>query len=189
LSIAGILLAAGSGSRFGGGKLLHPLPDGTPIGLASLRSLKQALPRVLAVVRDGDSRLRDLLAAEGVPVIACADAHLGLSRSLVCGVRASMDASGWVFALGDMPFVAPGTTRAVATRLAATGAIVVPRYQGRRGNPVGLGAAYREALLEVQADEGARSILRRHERDVTAVDCEDPGILRDIDRREDLSSA
>ena len=36
--IVGILLAAGAGTRFGGGKLLHPLPDGVPMGVASVRN-------------------------------------------------------------------------------------------------------------------------------------------------------
>ena len=99
MKIVGILLAAGSGSRFGGGKLLHRLPDGTPIGVASLRNLKQALPDVLAVVRSGDDELRALLETEGVAVQVCDDAHLGMSRSFVCGVRATEDAGGWVIAV------------------------------------------------------------------------------------------
>jgi CTP:molybdopterin cytidylyltransferase MocA len=57
LRICGILLAAGAAKRFGGGKLLHPLPDGTPLGVAAARNLAMALPGVLAVVRPGDSAL------------------------------------------------------------------------------------------------------------------------------------
>ena len=52
--IAGVLLAAGEASRFGGAKLGHPLPDGTPIGVASARNLAGAgLDRCLAVVAPG----------------------------------------------------------------------------------------------------------------------------------------
>ncbi len=187
MAITGILLAAGSGSRFGGGKLLHPLRDGTPIGVASLRSLTSALPEVLAVVRQGDEALRALLAAEGIAVVLCVDAHMGMSRSLACGVRASMDASGWVFALGDMPFVAPATTATIASKLEAAGGIVVPAIRGQRGNPVGFAARFREDLLDVRGDEGARSVVRRHPSAITVVDCDDPGILQDVDRLEDLS--
>jgi molybdenum cofactor cytidylyltransferase len=186
LAITGILLAAGSGSRFGGGKLLHPLSDGTPIGVASLRSLKAAVGDVVAVVREGDERLREALAAEDVRVALCMDASVGQSRSLVCGVRASMDAAGWVFALGDMPFVAPATTRAIAAALADADGIVLPQYQGKRGNPVGFSARYRPLLLDLEGDEGARSIVRQRSAEIRLVECDDPGILRDIDRREDL---
>lgn len=138
------------------------------------------------MVKPRDTRLRELLAAEGARVVACADAHEGMSRSLVCGVAAASGASGWVFALGDMPFIAPATIRAVAAKVEETRAIAMPEYRGKRGNPVGFGARYRTLLLGVGGDEGARSIVRARPQEVFAVACDDPGILRDIDRREDL---
>jgi molybdenum cofactor cytidylyltransferase len=186
LKIVGILLAAGSASRFGGGKLLHPLADGTPIGVASLRSLRAALPEVLAVVRNGDEGLRALLEAEGVCVRVCSDAHLGMARSFVCGVDASRDADGWVIALADMPFVLTQTIKAIAERIAQTGRIAIPAYRRQRGHPVGFGRRYLEELLRLQGDEGARSVIGRHSRDVEIIDCDDRGTLRDIDTPADL---
>lgn len=187
MRIVGILLAAGSGSRFGGGKLLHPLADGTPIGVASLRNLKQALPEVVAVVRVGDDALRVRLEAEGVAVHLCQDAQIGMSRSFVCGVRACADADGWVIALGDMPFIQPRTIRTVAQNIEGAGRIAIPAWQGRRGHPIGFGKRYREELLDVSGDEGARTVVQRHADEVVILDCDDPGILRDIDTRADLS--
>ena len=184
--ITGILLAAGSGSRFGGGKLLHPLADGTPIGIASLRNLREALPEVLAVVRSGDDRLRRLFEVEGVCVRICGDAHLGMARSFVSGIDASRDADGWVIALGDMPFVLPRTIKTIAERIANTGRIAIPAYRGERGHPVGFGRRYRDELLTLQGDEGARSVIGRHPHDLEIVDCDDRGILRDIDTPADL---
>ncbi len=185
--ITGILLAAGSGSRFGGGKLLHPLPDGTPIGVASLRNLKSALAEAIAVVRSGDDRLRDLLEHEGVTVHLCEDAHLGMARSLVRGIDASRHAGGWVIALGDMPFVLPQTIAAIAGRIGQSGRIAVPAWRGERGHPVGFGRAYLDELLRLQGDEGARSIMARHPGELEIVDCDDRGILRDIDTPADLA--
>ena len=177
----GVLLAAGSGTRFGGGKLLHPLRDGTPIGVVSLRNLKKALPEVIAVVRAGDDELSNLLGSEGVAVISCEDAHLGMARSLACAIRASMNAGAWVIALGDMPYVAPATVSSVALQLARSGGIVVPAYRGARGHPVGFGQRYRVELVGLEGDEGARSVIKRHSPEVEIIDCDDPGILRDID--------
>ena len=184
--ITGILLAAGSGSRFGGGKLLHCLPDGTPIGIASLRNLRASLPEVLAVVRSGDDALRRLLEAEGIAVLICTDAHLGMARSLVCGIDASRNADGWVIALGDMPFLLPQTIKTIAGHIAQTGRIAIPAYRGERGHPVGFGRRYLDELLKLQGDEGARSVIARHPRDLEIVDCDDRGILRDVDTPADL---
>lgn len=186
MKIVGILLAAGSGSRFGGGKLLHPLADGTPIGVASLRNLKQALPEVIAVVRAGDDALRALLEAEGAEVRVCQDAQLGMSRSFVCGVAASAAADGWIIALGDMPFLQPETIRTVARRVKETGGIVIPAWRGQRGHPVGFGKRYLKDLLEVRGDEGARAVIKRHANDAEVIECNDRGSLRDIDSRADL---
>ena len=184
--IQGILLAAGSGSRFGGGKLLHCLPDGTPIGIASLRNLRASLPEVLAVVRSGDDALRRLLEAEGIAVLICTDAHLGMARSLVCGIDASRNADGWVIALGDMPFLLPQTIKTIAGHIAQTGRIAIPAYRGERGHPVGFGRRYLDELLKLQGDEGARSVIARQPRDLEIVDCDDRGILRDVDTPADL---
>jgi molybdenum cofactor cytidylyltransferase len=185
--ICGILLAAGSGSRFGGGKLLAKLPDQTPIGVASWRNLARALSRCIAVVRSGDSALREMLEAEGAQIVECNDAHLGMSRSLITGLRATGDVDGWVIALGDMPYINPRTISLVSDAIAAQALIALPTYQGARGHPVGLSARLREELLAVQGDEGAREVVRRHADECCLIACDnDPGILHDIDTRSDI---
>lgn len=184
--IIGILLAAGSGSRFGGDKLLHPLSDGTPVGVASLRHLQAALPDVIAVVRSADKRLGQLLGKEGANVVLCEDAGQGMARSLVCAIGASRDAHGWVIALGDMPFLQARTIGMIAERLAQTDRIVIPAYRGERGHPVGFGRIYRDELLALQGDEGARSVIARHRTELETIDCGDPGVLRDVDTPADL---
>lgn len=184
--IQGILLAAGSASRFGGGKLLHPLADGTPIGIASLRILKSALPDVIVVVRAGDEKLQAMFEGENVGVQVSRDAHLGMGHSLVSGIDASREAGGWVIALADMPFLLPATIEAVARRIAGTGRIALPAYCGERGHPVGFGNRYRDELLKLGGDAGARALIGRHGDDVEVMECDDPGVLRDIDTRADL---
>ena len=186
MMISAILLAAGSGSRFGGGKLLAQLPDGTPIGVASWRNLISAVSRCIVVVRAGDTALRGMLEAQGAEVVVCDDARIGMSRSLIAGLRATGKVDGWVIALGDMPYIKPETITGVSEAIGAQALIALPTYQGMRGHPVGLSARLREELYEVQGDEGAREVLKRHAQDCIQIACDDPGILRDIDTVEDI---
>lgn len=183
----GILLAAGSGSRFGGGKMLAPLPDGTPIGVASWRNLVATLADSVVVIRSGDTRLRNMLHAEGAMIIECADAHAGMSRSLIAGITATTNASGWVIALGDMPYIRPATVARIANAIEGGELIAMPTFGGERGHPVGLSARLQSELMAIKGDEGAREIIRRHAGEIRLIACDDDaGILRDIDRREDL---
>jgi len=185
--IAAILLAAGSGSRFGGDKLLHPLEDGVAIAAHAARNLLAATPDVIAVVRWGDFPLYEMLEQEGCQVTMFQGAARGMGASLAHGVKEARGAGGWVVALADMPRIAPATIRAVAAALEAGAQIAAPACRGERGHPVGFGAALRDELLALDGDQGARAVLERHRDAVKLVECDDPGILFDVDRKSDTA--
>ncbi len=188
--IRGILLAAGSSSRFGANKLMHPLPDGqhvgAPIAVASARNLAAALPNPIAVVRPGVPALEAALREAGCEVVVCPDADQGMGASLACAVAASVDAFGWVVALADMPYIATDTIRKVARWIGDGAVIAAPVYKGSRGHPVGLTEWVREELLSLRGDEGARRILQRHAGSIQMISVDDPGCLKDIDTPQDL---
>src|SRR3990172_8191356 len=184
--ICGILLAAGFSRRFGSNKLLHNLPEGTPIAVAAARHMVSAMPRTVAVVRPGAKRLAQLLCEAGCEVVASRNARDGMGASLASGVRASGDAHGWVVALADMPFIRPATIRSVAAELGAGGVIVAPFRGGLRGHPVGLARRFREDILGLSGDQGARTLLQKHPDWITLLESDDPGILQDIDTPGDL---
>lgn len=184
--ISGILLGAGAGSRFGGGKLIHPLFDGTPIGVRAWRTLSAALPEVTVVVRAGDVRAEAMFREVGASVVLCPDAHLGMGHSLACAVRATASAAGWVIALADMPAVLPSTICAIGQRLEQGSGIVVPVHRGERGHPVGFSADYRDRLMGLTGDSGARAILKESAASVERIEVDDPGILQDVDTHEDV---
>lgn len=186
LGPVGILLAAGAGRRYGGDKLLAPLPDGTTIGEASCRAMHAALGSVVAVLRPGDAALAAALAECGARIVHCARADEGMGASLACGVEAAADAQGWVVGLADMPWVASATIRAVADALVAGASIAAPFHRGERGHPVGFSAAHRDALSALRGDEGAKGVLAAHRTALVRIDVDDPGVLRDIDLRADL---
>ena len=188
--IVGVLLAAGRGERFGGGKLLVPLPAGpnagVALGVAACRNLRAAVGGVIAVVRPGDPALVASLAREGAHVVVAANADGGMGASLAAGIAAASGADGFVVALGDMPWVAPATIRAVVEALRSGASIAAPRYHGGRGHPVGFAAAHRAELVALAGDQGARTIVEANASLVTFVDVDDTGVLADVDVPGDL---
>jgi molybdenum cofactor cytidylyltransferase len=184
-NIVGVLLAAGRGSRFGGNKLLAPLPDGTAIAVAAARHLIDALPDSVAVLRPGDEILASLLAAEGLRIVVNPHADGGMGTSLARGVAAA-ETDGWVIALADMPAIRPETIAAVAAALAAGAPLAAPVYRGQRGHPIGFASRFRSALTSLAGDRGGRDILTQHDDELRLIEVDDPGVLVDIDYPDDM---
>lgn len=182
----GILLAAGRSTRFGSDKLLHPLPHGTPIAVASARAMLAAMPRVVAAVNQDNQMLARLLAAEGIEVIPAPSQDEGMGSSLAACIAASPGACGWVVALADMPFIRPDTISAVLSALQSGAPLAAPLFRGQRGHPVGFSSRFRKALLALRGDEGARHLLREQREELELIECLDAGVIRDIDHPDDL---
>ena len=185
-SIVGILLAAGASRRFGADKLTQLLPDGDLVAVRACRNLLAGTDRVLAVVRPGSEELTALLQAEGAEVRICAEAGQGMGTSLVFGIRACPDAAGWLIALADMPWIKPATIRKLADALRSGAAIAAPCWQGRRGHPVGFSPIFGPELAALSGDEGAKKVIQKHPEQLRLIDCDDAGVLQDIDKPEDL---
>jgi molybdenum cofactor cytidylyltransferase len=187
LKFVGLLLAAGSASRFGSDKLQHPLPHGVAIAVQAARHLKAAVPTVIAVVRPGSEPTARALAAEGCEVVVCDRAAEGMGASLACAARAAGAADGYLVALADMPFVRPSTICAVRDALAQGAMLAAPYWRARRGHPVGFAGRLRPELEALAGDEGAKRLLDAHAAQLVKVPVGDPGAIRDIDKPADLA--
>jgi molybdenum cofactor cytidylyltransferase len=177
----GILLAAGQGTRFGSNKLLQPLADGTPMAVASARTLHTVLAHCIAVVNDAQGRVARLLAAAGLQVIANPNAPDGMGTSIACGVAASPNAGGWVIALADMPAIPVRVMQSVADGLVRGADIIAPVYSGLRGHPVGFAQRHAPVLRALHSDRGARDIIAAHRDTLELIDTQDSGVILDID--------
>ena len=188
MNVVAILLAAGSATRFGSDKLLHPLPHEVPIAIQAARHLRVVFEEnVLAVLRPDAKELSVLLRGEGCRIVVCDNAAEGMGASLACAVRAAGDAQGFVIALADMPFIRSSTIAAVRDALAAGAPLVAPFFRARRGHPVGIAAKFRHQLEALKGDEGARNIIAANGESLSKIPVGDPGVLRDIDTPGDLA--
>ena len=191
MKIVGLLLAAGSATRFGSDKLQHSLPHGVAIAVQAARHLRSAVPTVVAVVRPGSEQLAERLKKENCDIAVCDNAAEGMGASLACAARAAAHlypgADGYLVALGDMPFVRPSSIAAVRDALAGGAAFAAPFWRARRGHPVGIAGQFFEQLAGLRGDQGAKALLAAHPGRLVKIPVGDPGVIRDIDTPADLA--
>lgn len=190
--VAGVVLAAGTSSRYGDrNKLLESADSDEPLVRIATRTLLDAgVDPVVVVVGHEADRVAAAVADLPVETVENEAFRAGQSTSVRVGVDAvaahepAVDAV--IVALGDMPFVAPDTVRAlVAAYAAGVGDALAPAYEGRRGNPVLFDRRFFPALTDVDGDVGGRAILLGSD-DAALVAVDDPGVRRDVDEPGDV---
>ncbi len=186
-----VVPAAGSAERFGGKKLLA-LVDGEPLLDRTIAALLDGgVDQIVVVVGpDADELKRDVNAFSDARVwpVVNPDPSRGMFSSLQAGMSVAQIKWGDALVVlpADMPFVQPATVRLLLATFAAKSAIVSPRYQGKRGHPVILPPALRDEIRSADALLTLHDILKRHPDLRVDVEVLDPGVVRDVDRPEDL---
>jgi CTP:molybdopterin cytidylyltransferase MocA len=180
--VAGILLAAGDGSRLGQPKATVRLAGST---LAE---------RGVALLRDGGTDpvivVTGAIPVElpGVVSVHNPDWMTGMGSSLATGLRALEGATAAVIALADQPLVGAEAVRRLIAAHAGGATVAVAAYDGKPRNPVLIDRVHWPAVIEAATgDAGARPFLQAHPDLVTLVECGDTGSPADIDTREDLA--
>ena len=185
--ICAIILAAGKSERMGTNKLLLPFQGRPMINTVINRVMESGVDHILV----GLGAFRDsLLAAIGdLPVSCCYNANYeqGMFTSVQCGFRQlppSSDAA-LVF-LGDQPMIPGEVPRHMIGIYAGSGkGILIPVYGGKRGHPVLIDKKYAGILDALVPARGLRTLFENYPEDIMEVEVTAPGILRDIDTKQD----
>jgi CTP:molybdopterin cytidylyltransferase MocA len=180
--IAGLILAAGAGSRFGEEpKLLADL-DGRPLLEHAIRAqcAVSEIQRVVVVLGANAAGMLAAVDFDHAEPLICEDWRDGQSASLRFGVEALEGAEKIIVTLGDEPLV----TAALVARLLGEPPPARAMYDGRPGHPVVLGPDQFAAIASLTGDHGAREVLG----DVREVECGDLCTGRDVDTRDDLEA-
>jgi len=185
--VAGLLLAAGAGRRFGGPKALAEI-DGEPLVLRALKALRAAGCSPVRVVLGAAADEDAALLPDPAEAVRAEDWETGMGASLKAGLAALEATEGPVAALVhlvDLPWAGPGVLARVAAH-ASDGTVARAAYDGVPGHPVLLGRRWWAEIADTaHGDRGARDWLATRT-DLRLVECGDLGSGRDVDRRADL---
>jgi CTP:molybdopterin cytidylyltransferase MocA len=170
--VAGVVLAAGGGRRYGMPKALVEY-EGSLLVERAVRTARVVCAPVLVVLGAQAVDVWRRADLDGATVLANRDWETGMASSLRTGLEGLRGWPGQIDAALVLLVDMPGMTPAAMTRLAgyaAPGALAVATYGGVRGHPVLLGRDHWAGVAAtVTGDEGARRYLAQH--DVTEVDC------------------
>ena len=191
-----LILAAGKSRRFGSQKLLYPLVKQEPMLITTVKNCLKVFEQVSVIIPTDDTELRSLLHQYPVNIVDNPDRDLGMSASIKHGLRDSDEVNAYIIMLADMPLVKTETLAQINQALfdnnhaiSAAQRIVVPFYNGTKGNPVAFGCAYKDELLSIEGDKGARELIKKYSQYILAIDSDDVGITLDIDDQAALSRA
>jgi molybdenum cofactor cytidylyltransferase len=181
-----IVPAAGKGERFGSPAKLLADVGGEPMLGRTIRSLLDAGIEQVVVVTAPGAALDSVSALIDARVrrVVNADPSRGMFSSIQAGMAAA-DGDPILVLPGDMPFVTPQTIAAVvaASRL---GEVVTPRYGAKRGHPVSLPGRLRTTILNADPTSNLSAVLKAVGIERLELEGEDPGVLRDVDTKQDL---
>ena len=190
-----MLLGAGFGRRFGSDKRLAPLGNHT-VAETTAVAYANAFEAVRIVLRAEDHVLIERLQAFG-EIVLTNQAHLGMGHTLAAGFSEVSWAWGFVGLL-DMPFVSSDTLQYLQDRAwHSKQKIIRPVLRANlqadqsapHGHPMGFHRSLFSDLRALTGDSGARSVLQTNPEHIEDIALTDTGIVRDIDRPEDLPAS
>ena len=190
-ALEAIVLAAGSGTRFGGGKLTAPWREGLLLD-AALDVAFAAPVRSVTVVWGADEAVLQAASRYADRTGQTARLHLAHNRQHAEGMGASLrnavaglppDTAGAFVFLGDMPRIPHDIAPQLAEALAAGARAAAPVHGDQRGHPALFSAELFPALRSLAGDKGAGWLLNAMTHGLTLIPTEDDGVLFDVDER------
>jgi molybdenum cofactor cytidylyltransferase len=189
--IAAVVLAAGRSTRMrGSNKLLAEIARRPLVRIVAEEALASRADPVIVVAGHQRAEVEKALAGLRVRIVHNPDFAEGLGTSLRAGIAAvPADSDAAIVCLGDMPRVdAALMNRLIAAFDPDRGAlVVVPTFEGKRGNPVLWSRRFFPDLMAIEGDVGARHLIGRYSEAVAEVPVEGKAALVDVDTPEALS--
>lgn len=179
-----IILASGMSRRLGENKLLVDL-NGKPMVYWALKAVKESsIDNIILIYKDAE--VEKIGKSFNVTTVLNERYMLGQSEGIKLGVNSSLEEDGFMFILGDQPFLTSKTLDEMKAIFEKEDKIIIPRYKDRRGAPNIFPKRFIRQLLELEGDIGGRKIIKNNENEVIFYEIENEIELEDIDSKQTL---
>jgi len=181
-----ILMAAGSGSRFGVNKL-EAMFEGKTLAEHALDAIPKEEFFAVAVVTQYP-RLMEQAKALGFLAVENDRPEDGISHTIRLGMNALKDADALMFLVADQPRLRrQSISEEIAFFYEHPDHLIAMGHGTRRGNPAIFPKAYFGKLRDLHEDSGGSEVLRRHEDALLLYQLEDELELFDVDSIAELT--
>jgi molybdenum cofactor cytidylyltransferase len=187
--ITGIILASGFSRRMQAEKLLLAV-DGTPMVERVIQAARASLLDEVVLVYQNEN-IKKAGEKYGIKTVYNECADDGQSASIRIGIEAArLEMDGFMFLVSDQPFLNSATINLLIAAFKQEPLnIIVPVYNGRRGNPVIFPSTLKDDLLTLKGDRGGRVLIEKMPDRVSLVSIEDERLGIDVDTEEDYECA
>ena len=193
--ISAVILAAGESRRMGKqNKLLLPI-GGEALLVKLVRSVCASdVGQVLVVIGHEAEKIKRELNDLPLSFVYNPNFSEGMTTSIKSGVKeVSPDSDGFLICLADMPFINTSEISKlihayVQNRIKEKRLIVVPVFQGQRGNPVLFSSEFRNDILEYKKESGCRGVIMNYPESVKEIKMDNDNMLLDVDTPEDYQN-
>ena len=190
--ISAVILAAGESRRMGKkNKLL--LRIGSEAMLVKLVKAVCAsdVAQILVVIGHEAEQIRLELNDFPLSFIHNYNFSKGITTSIKSGIKeVSKNSNGMLICLADMPYISTSEINKlihafVQNRIKGKKLIVVPVFQGQRGNPVLFSSDFRNDILDYKEESGCKGVIINNSESVKEIEMDDDKMLLDVDNLDD----
>ncbi|MGC8557717.1 MAG: nucleotidyltransferase family protein [Nitrososphaeria archaeon] len=183
-----IILAAGESTRFGENKLIYKI-DGIPIIKRVVTEAQSTNVNVIVVIGHESDKIKEALKGTKVNYVYNNNYKVGMSQSVIAGVKVSNAFRGILILPGDMAFIKSYIIERVIDVHKNTGAsIVIPTYNGRGGHPILFDVKLKEELLSINEEKrGLKEIVQKYGGEAYKIEVGTPIVVHDVDYKDDLN--
>jgi len=187
--VSAIILSAGTSSRFGDkNKLLKPFMDSSILEHVVKTITTLPILEVILVTGYEQDKIAEAVKDYNVQIINNTEYQTGIASTIKCGISAaSQKTEGYMICLGDMPYITMEYIKNLLDTFinSNTPSIIVPTFEGRRGNPVLFSKIFIDELSRMEGDKGARVVIDNHPDSIIEVQIPKETYFFDVDTLED----